>query len=521
MSPARAGRGQRHRRRLLVGAGAVAAEPVTARAVLLDGPDIAWVGADPADAPPHDEALDLGGAWLSPAFCDAHVHATAAGLALDGLDLADAEGAADLLARVRAAAPDADPVLGGGWDETTWQDPTLPDADDLASAAGGRRVRLARVDGHSCLGDRRTTDEVAADGTEGVERDASGRPTGRLTEEASEAAWARLRGRLAPARLARARAAFVADAAAKGVGAIHEMGHPALSSLDDARAWDADGGGLDVTVWWADPDPSVALAAGLRPGGDLFVDGSIGSRTAATSEPYDDGGHGRLLLDEDAVTALLVGASRAGTSAGLHAIGDRAVGVVVAALERAAAEVGADGLRACRHRVEHLEIVTAQQIAALARHGVTASVQPAFDARWGGPDGLYAERFGVARALASNPLDALDAAGLALAFGSDAPVTPVDPLAGIVAATTHRGGHGLSAERALAAQTLGGRRAAGQERAGWLRAGWRADLAVLDGPPIASTDGHRPVCLATIVAGRDLAGELDDEGGPPADPVRS
>jgi len=515
------GRGRRRRRRLLVAAGTVLAEPVAARAVLIDGAEIAWVGADPAEAPPSDEVVDLGGAWLAPAFCDAHVHATAAGLALDGLDLADAEGAADLLARVRAAAPDADPVLGGGWDETTWRDPSLPDADDLSRAAGGRRVRLARVDGHSCLADRRTTDEVAADVAEGVARDASGRPTGRLTEEASEAAWARLRAGLAPSRLTRARAAFVADAVAKGVGAIHEMGHPALSSLEDARAWAADGGGLDVTVWWADADPSVALAAGLRPGGDLFVDGSIGSRTAATSAPYDDGGHGRLLLDEEAVTALLVEATRAGTSAGVHAIGDRAVGVVVAGLERAAAEVGEPALRACRHRVEHLEIVTQPQIAALARHGVTASVQPAFDARWGGPDGLYAERFGVARALASNPLDDLDAAGLALAFGSDAPVTPVDPLGGILAATAHRGGHGLPAERALAAQTLGGRRAAGQERAGLLRAGWRADLAVLDGPPIPLLEGQRPVCFATIVAGRDLTGGPDQDGGSPVDPIGS
>ncbi len=508
-TPLRVG-GQGRGRRLLVAAGTVLAEPASSRAVLIDGDRIAWVGADPSEAPPHDKAVDLADAWLAPAFCDAHVHATAAGLALDGLALADVRGAADLLARVRAAPPDADPVLGGGWDETTWRDPALPDADDLSRAASGRRVRLARVDGHSCLADRRTSEEVAATVAEGVERDAAGRPTGRLIEEASEAAWTRLRARLGPARLARARTAFVADAVAKGVGAIHEMGHPALSSLEDAQVWAADGGGLDVTVWWADADPSVALAAGLRPGGDLFVDGSIGSRTAATSAPYDDGGRGRLLLDEEAVTALLVGATRAGVSAGVHAIGDRAIGVVVGGLERAAAQVGEAALRTCRHRVEHLELASPSQIAALARYGVTASVQPAFDALWGGPDGLYAERFGRARALASNPLDDLDAAGLALAFGSDAPVTPVDPLGAVLAATRHHGGHGLTAERALTAQTVGGRRAAGQDDAGLLRVGWRADLAVLDGPPIPLREGEPPTCVATIVAGRDLTGALGD-----------
>ena len=124
--------------------------------------------------------------------------------------------------------------------------------------------------------------------------------------------------------------------------------------------------------------------------------------------------------------------------------------------------MGQRAIAARRHRLEHLEMVDAEQAAALAGWAVTASMQPLFDAAWGGPDGMYATRLGGERAAGLNPFAALAAQGVLLAFGSDSPVTPLDPWASVRAAVHHRTpGSGLSARAAFNAHTRGGHRAAG------------------------------------------------------------
>ena len=123
----------------------------------------------------------------------------------------------------------------------------------------------------------------------------------------------------------------------------------------------------------------------------------------------------------------------------------------------AAEEVGEAAFRAAGHRVEHLELVPDQAAATLGRLGVVASVQPAFDALWGGDRGLYTDRLGAPRSLASNPFARLAAAGMPLAFGSDAPVTPLAPWEGVRAAVHHHApGSRVDAATAFAAHTAGG-----------------------------------------------------------------
>jgi predicted amidohydrolase YtcJ len=154
-------------------------------------------------------------------------------------------------------------------------------------------------------------------------------------------------------------------------------------------------------------------------------------------------------------------------------------------------------------------------------------VQPAFDARWGGAHGMYSKRLGVDRALASNPLAALAAAGLPLALGSDSPVTALDPWGGVRAAVRHHvTASALSARAAFAAHTRGGWRAARRDREGELVPGAPATFAVwqVEGelvveapdervvawstdpragvPGLPELDGPDPVCLRTVVAGR-------------------
>ncbi len=510
-------------RTLLVGAGvhpqtldAAVPSARRPRAVLLDGPRVAWVGGaggDLTSAPPADRTVDLGAAWITPAFVDAHVHATATGLAATGVDLDGCASGAEALDRLRrhALASRAGIVLGTRWDDFAWPEGRPLTAAEVADAAPGRAVLLNRVDGHSCVVDAGTLARLPLDRLEGVGRDADGRPTGFLAERAGEAARRLVLGALPAAQVAAARDAACARAAALGIATLHEMGHPGTSGLDDALAWhhgNAEGRWpVEVLVWWADIDPGGGLPAGLHPGGDLFLDGSIGSHTAAVSAGYRDAaGHGELFHDDDRVAAYFTAWTAAGRGAGVHAIGDVAIEQALRGLEHAAREHGADAVRRCRHRVEHVELTRPDHPSRLAALGVVASVQPVFDALWGGADQLYARRFGPEAALASNPFSALAQAGVPLAFGSDSTVTPLDPWGAVVAAERHLGGAGLSRAAAFAAHTTGGRFVGEQDDVGALTAGARADLAVWDRDPAAVEDPRTLECLGTVVAGRAATG---------------
>ena len=484
--------------------------PTGARGVLLDGGSIAWVGADPAAAPAHDRAVDLGDAWITPAFVDAHVHATATGLAQTGLDLAGTASAAELLDRLRAFAQDAGPVvLGTGWDDFRWPEGGPPSAAEITRAAGGRVVMLMRIDAHSCLVDESVLTRLPLERLAGVDRDPDGQATGWLREESSEAAQHYVRSLIPAEQMAAARMAACDAALRLGIGSFHEMGHPGLSGLEDARAWATGAWPVDVDTWWAELDLAAAVDNGLRPGGDLFLDGSIGSCTAATTQPYGaDGVRGELFHADEAVAAWFSACTAAGLGGGVHAIGDRAIEQALQAIEAAAAAHGIDAVRACRHRMEHVELPSRGQVTRMARLGVVASMQPAFDAVWGGDEGLYAERFGVEAARMSNPLAWFAQDGVTLAFGSDSTVTPLDPLGALAAAMHHRGGSSIGAAQALAAHTVGGHYVGRRDTAGRCRAGWRADLAVWSDDPLGPNGAASVRCLATVVRGRWPYGDI-------------
>lgn len=460
------------------------------RAVLVRGEGIVWTGPDPRDAPPHDVVVDLGDAWLAPGFVDAHVHATATGLQAAGMDLRAAAGPEAVLSAVRthAATTDDRVVYGAGWDDLGWS--SRPTARALAAAAPGRTVVLIRVDGHSCLVDADTLTALDLSGVDAAHVDhlPDGTPSGWLLESASGVAQQFMRTQLTLAQVDGARRATCAAALALGITAIHEMGIPALSHRDDALAWATGEWPLTVHAYWAalDVDPSGVLL----PGGDLFLDGSIGSCTAATHAPYrgPDGSavSGELFATDDEVAAFFTAATRAGVGAGVHAIGDRAVTQAVTAITAAAGACGVDAVRAARHRIEHVEVVSRDHIAAMAHLGVTASVQPAFDAIWNGPGGLYEQRFGRAMADDTNPLAWFVQAGVPLCLSSDSTVTPLDPWGGVLAAERHHGGHGLDRATALRAATIGGHRAVrAEDGVGALAPGMRADLVAWPGDPLS------------------------------------
>ena len=475
---------------------------------------IAWLGAA-ADAPAAGRVISGEGALLTPAFVDAHVHATATGLALTGLDLTSSPSLATALAFLRAHV-DVTPgvVLGTGWDETGWPERRGLTRADLDAVVGNRPAYLARVDVHSA-----TVSTAMLDRIPGIAELPGFSPDGRLRLDAHHAARAAAYGAVTPAQRRAAQQATRATAAERGIGTLHEMAGPEVSSADDLGdllALAAGVPGPRVLGYWGELAERGGLdlvrELGLAgAGGDLFCDGALGSHTAALTTPYSDRPEtsGALRFETGSLVDHLRACTAAGIQAGFHVIGDAAVDQVLDAVGAVVAELGVAAVRRCRHRLEHLEMPSAAVIDRLRDWQMVASVQPAFDAAWGGDAGMYAERLGVQRALATNPLAELADAGVALALGSDAPVTPLDPWGGVHAAVDHRTpGAGLRPFDAFDAATHGGWYAARTEHpAGPLAVGAPADLALWateEGLSQVLTDRSTPVCRLLVVGGQPL-----------------
>jgi predicted amidohydrolase YtcJ len=492
-----------------------AADPRATAMLVRDG-RIAWLGQDAA-GPAAAVTVDLAGGLVTPAFVDAHLHATDTGLALDGLDLSAARSATELLDGVAAfaATRPADGVVHGhGWDESTWAEQTPPTADVLANAAAGRRVYLSQASLHSALCSSSLL--TAAEGVPGY--DASGW----VREQAHHAARVVALDSLTAAQRMAAQRTALSAAASMGIAAVHECGGPGTSSEADFTSVLAlSGQGLpQVFGYWGELGAAAKArelgAAGAA--GDLYADGALGSRTASLREPYADGpGCGEAFVTAEQAGAHILDCVAVGVQAGFHAIGDAAIDAVLDGFAIAAKTVGVDRLREGAHRIEHVELADKAMIARFVEFGVVASVQPVFDQLWGGKDRMYAQRLGVPRALASNPIGAMHAVGVALAFGSDSPVTALDPWAVVAAAAAPRNPvYRMSVRAAFAASTRGGWRAAGRSGVGVLAPGASATFAVWDTPGgiggglpvlVREPDGpapDRPVCRRTVWHGETI-----------------
>ncbi|MFI1396852.1 amidohydrolase [Streptomyces sp. NPDC020681] len=518
-----------------------------ATAMVVERGHVAWVGSEGAAdafADGVDEVVDLEGALVTPAFTDAHVHTTATGLALTGLDLSGARTLADALALVRehSAAHAGDEVLlGHGWDTARWPERRPPSRAELDEATGGRPLYLPRIDVHSAVVTTALLDLVPS-----VTELAGYHPDAPLTAAAHHAVRAAAHDAVTPAQRAAAQRAALTRAASLGIGTVHECAGPDISDEDDFTALlalaDAQPGPR-VVGYWAEQVEGAKDARRIRElgavgaAGDLFVDGSLGSHTACLHTPYADAAHtGTAHLDAAAVAAHVTACTEAGLQAGFHAIGDAALTAVVDGVRATADTLGLARVRAARHRVEHAEMLTPETIAAFAEFGLTASVQPAFDAAWGGDEGMYAQRLGVERARTLNPYAALLRAGVPLALGSDSPVTPLDPWGTVRAAAFHRTPeHRVSVRAAFTAHTRGGWRAVGRDDAGVLVPGapadyalWRTEELVVQAPddrvarwstdPRSGTPGlpdltpgrELPVCLRTVVFGHTIFDRLNE-----------
>ncbi|MCS7275245.1 MAG: amidohydrolase, partial [Candidatus Bipolaricaulota bacterium] len=436
-------------------------------------------------AGPKTQIEDLHGKTVLPGFVDAHMHLVSVGLRQSGyyLDLGEARSLDEALERVRERVKkteEAHWVLGRGWDESRWPERRYITKADLDRIAPEHPVVLIRVCGHILCANTRALQKISVTPRAGEFDEALG-----LLRE--ETAWHFLQ-KLQPSdgQLQAAILAGVKLAHRLGVTAIHDIAKPehlrAYATLHQAQKLQ-----LRVRLNIEVQHLEHLIALGLRSGfGDdtlklgaikFFADGSIGARNAALHRSYRDAdGVGKLNYEQSDLNRLVQRAHDHGFQVMIHAIGDRAIDAALEAL----AYAGATPDR--RHRIEHVELVTPQQLERMRELGIIASMQPNF-VQWSGSGELYETRLGPERDAQIDPHRKVLESGVKLAFGSDG--MPFGPLYGIhcVVHAPHPVQR-VSVEEALRAYTLDAAYAGFEERSwGSLEVGKRADFVVLSEDP--------------------------------------
>ena len=474
------------------------------------------------------EVIEAGGHMLVPGMIDTHVHFITGGSGRASVQLRDAAtpGAfAERIAAFAASLPAGEWILYGNWDHENWGG-ELPRRDWIDEATPDNPVWINRLDGHMALANSLALEIAGVDsGTPDVPggeivRDASGAPTGILKDNAM-----RLVDQAVPAaseqRLDRELEAAMAYVASNGVTSVHDMGDRAsLAAYRRARAR----GSLITRIYavqpladWQRLEEEVARHGPgdewLRIGGlKGFMDGSLGSHTAAFLEPFTDapGDRGLLVNELADMAAWVEAADAANLHVMVHAIGDRAIRAL---LDIYAETKAANGPRDRRFRIEHAQHIHPEDLARFAREDVIASMQPyhAID------DGRWADRvIGEERAKTTNAFRSLLDAGATVAFGSDWFVAPATPLEGIYAAVTRRTLDGanpdgwvpeqkIAVEEALRAYTTAAAYASFEENEkGMLAPGMLADFVLLDRDitAIAPEEIADTAVLTTVTGGR-------------------
>ncbi|HEY7993800.1 MAG TPA: amidohydrolase [Candidatus Eremiobacteraceae bacterium] len=472
--------------------------------VVEDGKVARLLDARPSGLSKDVEVVDCAGAAIVPGFHDCHVHLTDTGLLAGDHDFADCPDVASMLKRVATLR---DPILfAGNFEDQRIAEGRPPTMFELDSASGTRPVLLTRIDGHSCVVNSAALELIGVGHLEGIERDDGGRTTGRLFGPANYAGQAAFLRAVPDEAKRRADERAAQMALAGGITTVHHViaWDPPLETLEAQYRADASLP-LRVISKACTTDVRKARRLGGRVfGGDIFVDGSIGSRTAAVERDYCDGHNaGLLYLDRSQLTEVFDEAAEGGLSVGVHAIGDRAIEETIVAWEAVIAKRGP--LLDVRPSIDHFEIARADQITRAARCRMLLSMQPVFDLLWGGSEGMYAQRLGEERALEMNLFKTAKSAGCVICGGSDSPVTKFSALLGIQALVDHHvPAERFTVDEALRAYCADAAKLSFDEgRRGVLAPGMDADFALLERPldSIAPKEIGDTKVIATVVGG--------------------
>lgn len=449
------------------------------------------------------EVLNLEGCTVLPGFVDSHVHFLSYAQLNERVDLQGAVSLEETLRRVRRwvdSVPAGEWVRGRGWNQNLWPSASFPTATDLDRVSPNHPVYLVAQSGHAAWANTRALEAAGITASHHdppggeIQRDAAGGPTGILFEENAMNLVKDVIGEQDPAEAAAMMEQALPDLWNAGITGVHCMdgwvAYQALKSLHGTGELQ-----LRVVKYLPLDHLDEAIELGLRSGqGDdwfrigglkLFADGALGVRTAVLFEPYEGevDNRGIMTLSVQEMETIGRQACAAGLSLAVHAIGDRANSLVLDLFE------SLPRVPALSHRIEHVQMLRPEDAERLVGANVTASMQPIHapsdyemaEACWGERTRFaYAPRTLLAR-------------GARLAFGSDAPVEPIDPLLGIHAAVTRRRTDGspgpegwhpeqrLTTYQAVAGFTIGPAQAAGMaHKVGTLAPGKLADLVVLD-----------------------------------------
>jgi len=495
---------------------------------------------------PQTQVIDLGGHFVMAGFNDAHLHLADAGLQKLNLNLTGVKTLDELRKKLRDRVQETalgEWIVGGGWDETLWPVKVTPNRRNLDEVSNGHPVFLVRIDEHSAVANSRVLELAnvtpASSDPEGgrIDRNEKGEPTGILRETAIEMVRAVIPK---PSREKRQQAIelALADLAQHGVTSAQDCSTIAegCSTWEDFQIYeDLEKEGkltARITEWLPFDQPvqdlrakreshsrsELMLHTGML---KAFLDGSLGSRSAALLETYADNPKNLGLLRYDPVKLNRMARERvlAGFQIGFHAIGDKGVQMALDAFteaEKAAHEQNVkapNGSDDFRLRIEHAQVTTPEQIACFKELRVIASMQPSHlltDMRWA------QDRLGPKRASTSYAWAAFEDEGVTLAFGTDYPVEPVAPFRGLYSAVTRKSEDGkqeyfpeqkLTMDQAIAAYTTGSAFAEYEEKEkGKLAPGMLADFVVLD-RDLTAVAPERVLAtevLRTVVGGRTV-----------------
>ena len=480
--------------------------------------------------------VDLGGQFVMPGFNDAHIHLASGGFEKLNVDLVGVKSLEEMKERIAARVKTANPgewIKGRGWDHTKWQKQELPTRQDLDSVTAGHPAIFTRVDGHIAVANSAALqiahinkDSKDPEGGK-IDGDANGNPTGILRESAGDAVY----GAVPKPSLTERRKAIEL--------ALVEAARSGLTSIQDNSGWDdfviyeelEREGKLTVRITeWLTFDAPLEVLKERRAHHDAndpvlhtgmlkgFLDGSLGSRTAALLQPYSDdtSNSGLPQYDQAKLNQMTEDRVAAGFQIGFHAIGDRAVEMALNAFEDAARHSPASSKKDSRFRVEHAQVTTPEQILRFRKLGVIASMQPNHlltDMNWA------VQRLGMERAATSYAWKSFLNAAVPLAFGTDYPVEPLPPFRGLYAAVTRKNEAGtkeyfpeekLTIEEAIAAYTTGAAYAEFAEtKKGKLLPGYFADFVVLD----RDITGIKPAEIVKTKVLRTVVERKDGLGG--------